>query len=57
MTRTPQTTTEVRTKIGEMVQSQLAPEVINESIVSEYGEEYRDEVYSFLEDLWVEQNS
>lgn len=51
------TTSEVRNEIKRMVDAKVLPNEIDESIAVKFGEEFRGEVYEYLMDRWVEQNS
>lgn len=51
------TTSEVRNDIKRMVDAEVLPHEIDESIAVKFGEEFRGEVYEYLMDRWVEQNS
>lgn len=46
---------EVRNEIARMINDEIVPREIDESIAVMYGEDYRGEVYEYLEDKWVEE--
>ena len=51
------TKNEVREEIKVMIASRIVPQEIDDTIAERHGEEFRGEVYEYLEDVWVEQNS